>query len=399
MIKYFLIILVSTLTFLPTGDEEHYMLPHNLLDDYAPNRLFFDIISAPINMGAGLIAAKIALALFFAFVLDRIYTTLEIPATLALLHLVVFLAVQSIYNQWWMLLGWTPSSIAWALVLLAFSFSLRGQSVPMVVALIAATYMHVLVGGYAALFLALTTLDRNFAIYAVAILPLVVAMFGNATGTAEDVRIYTEVRNPHHTQVPWSGIVLTVIISAAMLAIRTNLSYLAALVLSGSLVLQLLFPHLLAGRAHSFGLFVAFLVVVQSIHGEYLIPAAVIIAAAMLVNIRYGIARSVYNYLKWDDSIIGMADYIRQHTPPDAVFLHYLTDNPDGYLDFSRRADRKRYSVWKFIPTRMDRMQEWHDRQARKMTFPAEAAYIVTDAELDRPVIHKSGKLKLYKNH
>jgi hypothetical protein len=57
--------------------------------------------------------------------------------------------------------------------------------------------------------------------------------------------------------------------------------------------------------------------------------------------------------------------WIKTHTPPDAVFLN-LNQRLRDDLDFTRRTDRDRFSVFKFVPTSNKLIYDWYRRVQEK---------------------------------
>ena len=57
--------------------------------------------------------------------------------------------------------------------------------------------------------------------------------------------------------------------------------------------------------------------------------------------------------------------WIKNHTPPDAVFLN-LNQRERDDLDFVRRTERDRFSVFKFVPTSNRMIYDWYRRVQEK---------------------------------
>ena len=67
--------------------------------------------------------------------------------------------------------------------------------------------------------------------------------------------------------------------------------------------------------------------------------------------------------------------WIINHTPPDAVFLN-LNQRLRDDLDFTRRTDRDRFSVSKFVPTSNRMIYDWYRRVQEKGRVKNDIAYI-----------------------
>lgn len=62
---------------------------------------------------------------------------------------------------------------------------------------------------------------------------------------------------------------------------------------------------------------------------------------------------------KLPDGMVEMAGYIKQNTTKGDVFLVFEKDHP---LSFHRLAERKRFVVWKFTPTKSEAIYDWYQR-------------------------------------
>ncbi|MBN1626802.1 MAG: hypothetical protein JW944_09785, partial [Deltaproteobacteria bacterium] len=68
-------------------------------------------------------------------------------------------------------------------------------------------------------------------------------------------------------------------------------------------------------------------------------------------------------------------EWIKHHTPSDAVFLD-LNKNARDDLDFIRRAERDMFSVFKFVPTINRLIYDWYIRVLEKRKALADPAYV-----------------------
>ena len=67
--------------------------------------------------------------------------------------------------------------------------------------------------------------------------------------------------------------------------------------------------------------------------------------------------------------------WIKNHTPPDAVFLN-LNQRERDDLDFVRRTERDRFSVFKFVPTSNRMIYDWYRHVQEKDRVKSDIAYI-----------------------
>ncbi len=106
-----------------------------------------------------------------------------------------------------------------------------------------------------------------------------------------------------------------------------------------------------------------------------------------------------------DKPMLELIDYVRQNTPGSSVFLFVDSDRP---LSFIRRAERERFVVVKFTPTRSEAIYEWHKRFQLKERIRKDIAvidsvkkyyqidYMVSDSLYNYPTLELE---KVFGNH
>jgi hypothetical protein len=117
--------------------------------------------------------------------------------------------------------------------------------------------------------------------------------------------------------------------------------------------------------------------------------------------------KSLHNDL--DSEMLEMIEYIKKTTPGSDIFMMIDSDRP---LSFIRRAERERFVVVKFTPTRSTAIYEWHKRALLKKRIKRDIRlidsvktvyqvnYLLTDSTLTYPSVtleKRIGKHSLYK--
>ncbi len=110
-----------------------------------------------------------------------------------------------------------------------------------------------------------------------------------------------------------------------------------------------------------------------------------VVAAAMLVCIAAGLGVNLYKNIRDSSRLLfptpefsarmSLYTWIKHHTPPDAVFLN-LNLRVREDLDFMRRTDRDRFSVFKFVPTSNQMIYDWYRRAQEKKKIKNDITYI-----------------------
>ncbi len=252
----------------------------------------------------------------------------------------------------------------------------------------------------------------------------------NNPGIIDGVRIsqvYVYLRNPHHLDIisqigRWGsstqiGVILSLL--AGWLCVRLYLSNreevirklaLFNIVIFGQQLVSLLialtdtsgaFLKFYPYRTSALSLFlVALLLMVlakKSFLGPY--PQAekastsreaanghwALVTAVMMGCIAVGLGVNLYKNVRDSRELVlpapeasarlSLYGWIRNHTPPDSVFLNLNRRERDD-LDFVRRTGRDRFSVFKFVPTSNRMIYDWYRRVQEKERVREDITYI-----------------------
>jgi hypothetical protein len=119
--------------------------------------------------------------------------------------------------------------------------------------------------------------------------------------------------------------------------------------------------------------------------GEAADGYSTIVAAVMIGCIAVGLGVNLYKNVRDSHELLWPAPdaaarltlygWIKNHTPPEAVFLN-LNQRLRDDLDFTRRTDRDRFSVSKFVPTSNKMIYDWYRRVQEKERVKGDIAYI-----------------------
>ncbi len=240
-------------------------------------------------------------------------------------------------------------------------------------------------------------------------------------------QVYVYLRNPHHLDISsqighWGsstqiGIILSLL--AGWLCVRLYYSNrdvvirklaLLNIVIFGQQLVSLLialkdttggFLKFYPYRTSSLSLFLVSLLLMVLAKGSFLRPHprtggaspaeeaavghATVVAAVMIVCIAVGLgvnlvknARDSHGLLfpaPEESARMSLYGWIKNHTPPEAVFLN-LNQRLRDDLDFTRRTDRDRFSVSKFVPTSNRMIYDWYRRVQEKDRIKGDIAVI-----------------------
>jgi hypothetical protein len=110
-----------------------------------------------------------------------------------------------------------------------------------------------------------------------------------------------------------------------------------------------------------------------------------VVAAVMIGCIAVGLGVNLYKNMRdsWalvlptqeESARLSLYGWINLNTPPDAVFLN-LNQREREDLDFVRRTDRDRFSVFKFVPTSNKLIYNWYRRVQEKDRVKSDIAVI-----------------------
>ncbi|MGB5422510.1 MAG: hypothetical protein WBN03_10145 [Desulfobacterales bacterium] len=112
---------------------------------------------------------------------------------------------------------------------------------------------------------------------------------------------------------------------------------------------------------------------------------ATVVAAVMIGCIATGLGVNLYKNIRDSHALLfpapeasarlSLYGWIKNHTLPDAVFLN-LNQRLRDDLDFTRRTDRDRFSVSKFVPTSNKLIYDWYRRVQEKDRVRGDIAVI-----------------------
>jgi hypothetical protein len=233
--SYFFILFILLVFFVRFGlfiNEEHYMalakqfynpewIPGSFtLDEAADTRVLYQyLIGWPLQfLSFEIVSAlgKLLLCVLIAWPLFRLYHLLGLSNIDVLLHLPIFyFSCQSFFAEEFIFLTLEPKAFAYVFVFIALYYLLR-EKYPLVVAFtVAATYFHLLIGGWFMVYFSLYHLMRNRSLkqtfllgllYLACLLPFLAylssAMVENFMPASTPVNIdwiYTYVKQPFHT--------------------------------------------------------------------------------------------------------------------------------------------------------------------------------------------------------
>ena len=400
------------------------------LNEFAGTRLLYQYISgfflSFLSFEHYVFWGRLALALLYALPLVRIYRTLAISNVGILLHLpVLFLTHQSMVGGAVIFISVEAKAFAYFFVFYALLFFIKGRYGWTTALLVVASYFHILVGGYALIYLGATVLffglmpwSRSLLLlagYAIGILPFVVYLTTSITvvqpTTPSADWIYTYFRAPHHTalfqsliyfyRTHFHGVLLAVIallISLVLLpTVRRlelkRLNLFVVLSLTGTLVAVVLAYFDKTGQFVKYYPFRinALTTFAFTLHLTYLLtdfdykryaPAVnlTIVALAAFFTLRALLPNAFLSYQYFSGASAAfdeMSAYITNHTERDAVIL-YLGDpksalaDSDGDLSLTRKTRRSRFVSYKFIPAELSKIPDWYDRVRMKQAVLAD---------------------------
>ncbi len=356
------------------------------------------------------------LAAGYAFVLARIYRVFNFNHFDALLHFaVLFLTRQSFFGGEWIFLGLEPKHFAYLFVFWALYKLLKGKELHALLLLVAASYFHVLVGGWTLLYVGIylffnsdlswTKRIMNFFAAGILLLPFV---FYLKTGlSAGDLSqelshkvdwIYTYFRSPHHTAIfkdgkyfmdtHFSGVLMTLLAFLLLFLARPRmdaaekqikkLADLTLIIGAGLLVSVVLaffdkhgsFVKYYPFRINALFVFCAWAVAFWGIKNwlfERFQPSfynlAVLLTAVLLNGhtIAMNLNANVKHFFAPKKDLETVAKFIRENTPPDSKIL-FLGSEMDCDLSLTRKMQRDNFVVYKFTPAGTSTVLNWYDR-------------------------------------
>ena len=430
------------LSFSPNSNEEQYLqaakqfadptwIQNSINFNEIPGtRLLYQYISGFLlrffSFEQYVFGGRLVLALLYTLPLVRIYRTLAITNVGILLHLpVLYLVHQSMFAGATIFISVEAKGFAYFFVFYALWFFTQGRYGWMTALLVGASYFHILVGGYALIYLGGTVLlfglapwrrsGLLLATYTICMLPFVVYLSANVTvvqpTTPSADWIYTYFRAPHHTalfqsliyfyRTHFHGVLLAAIallISLVLLpTVRRlelkRLNLFVVLSLTGTLVAVVLAYFDKTGQFVKYYPFRinALTTFAFNLHLTHLLidfdykryaPAVnlTIVALAAFFTLRALLPNAFLSYQYFSGASAAfdeMSAYITNHTERDAVIL-YLGDpesalaDLDGDLSLTRKTRRSRFVSYKFIPAELSKIPDWYDRVRMKQAVLAD---------------------------
>ena len=436
------LLLLHFLSFSLNSNEEQYLqLAKQFYDpewiknsinfnEFAGTRLLYQYISgfflSFLSFEYYVFLGRLVLALLYTLPLTKLYRTLGISNVGILLHLpVLFLVHQSMFATSFIFLSVESSGFAYFFVLYALVFLIQCRYGWMIAMLVAASYFHILVGGYAFIYLGATMVlfdptpwQRKLVlliVYAVCLLPFVLYLQTSVTVARPTIPsadwIYTYFRAPHHTALFQSpiyfyrnhfyGVLIAVIALTFSISLASNiqradlkrLNFFIILSLAGTLAAVVLaffdktgqFVKYYPFRINTLSTFALTLIMAylltDIIRGRYAYAINLTIVALSAFFTLQSLLPNVYlSYLYFSRAFAAfdqMSTYIANHTDQDDIIL-YL-DNPTGDIEdvyssltLTRKTRRSRFVSYKFIPAELGKIPEWYDRVLMKQAVSAD---------------------------
>jgi hypothetical protein len=413
----------------PTGiwldGEQHYLwlarqwvgdgVPeHSALLDGMPHAyVFLSICGALIKLFGdvlGQILLHVLVAAAYAYAITRLTAVLGLRLIEVILLLLAFVALdQGLFAGEWLFKGVEPKVFAYPFILIATAELLQQRLIRACVFLAVATHMHLLVGGFWTIILAISALalHRNLramllpsAIYALAVLPLLAILISTgyldtqhaAAGAPSASWISTYIRMPHHA-TPWIDrytvlswlpsilalLVLTVISTKMRHWLTQAGAQLSVVVVAGGCFLFLALMATALDPSGSIGsttpfrpsslvlfyflmLMILLLQAVAEPRRWQLTASTVMLLAAFLApGIGLNALRPIRDELRARAEFGALLSFA-QKTPVDTMFLIWPDLEPSLYW-FERESHRPLLIVRKFIPARGASVREWYKRR------------------------------------
>jgi len=364
----------------------------------------------------------------FSLALGKLFSWLKFR-NLEILFLLqsVYLSHQTFFADEVIFQGFEPKTLAYVMVFYSLHFLLSSRYAASVACAIAATYLHVLVGGWFFIVLYLYLLFKVRPLqgivklglmYLVAVIPFAVYLGWEillqtpaALGGVNLDWIYVYFRNPHHLApfvskewfyyrylpgICWAFGWLTVCIlwfqapsDPQVRALRALNTIIALLLLFALVIASFdrtgVFLKYYPFRIAALGaLLVAVQVIVYGLRYIVTTPSAQTVRAAMLAlalpTFCYSAVATIHSMyaphrnLQFDE----MAAYLRDNSDEKAVVLLLGSDkllDPDT-PSFSRKARREQFSVYKFVPAGGKKLYSWYVRVLEKEKAEKDIAYV-----------------------
>ncbi len=350
----------------------------------------------------------------YSVILHKIYKSLKIKNIMIVLHLVIlYLGKQAFFAGSWIFITAEAKAFAYLFIFLALYFTIQKRYNFTILFLILATYFHILIGFYAFVYMALSILilerwdlKTNYklilklSVYFIAVLPFVLVLYNNIDVPANLKPnadwIYTWFRNPHHTTLinggfstQLKGIIFSFVAMLTLIYMRRKddadsrmqTLYIIGIVTFAGTLLSVPFIffdkngtflkfYLFRINAFSTLIFVIALSkwLYKIIKEEYRTIGyiAIIFLAAMQLGT---VALHQYDKVKSynDFSYNEVCEYIRSKTDKSSVILGLFDTNRSSLSNeekysLTRKTERDRFVVFKFVPADLNKIHEWYNR-------------------------------------
>jgi hypothetical protein len=434
----FILLVCNNLYFPLSGGEEQYLqyakewfepqwIPNSFtLTEFAGTRLVFQMICGFFTQFItiewfAMIARLVSFALL-AFPLARLFKHFGLSNVYIFIILQIFLITdQSFFGKEWMFRTFEPKVVAYLFLFWGLIAFLRQRYYHWALWLVAATYFHVLVGGWFLLtgLIYLWFQRRNFAFivklaatYVVPLLPFIWYLYNgiikNSPSEINGVNlnwVYVYYRLPHHLGIfdSWkffvdthlTGVVLSLFwLALCILILRRGVARQVKPLFQLSLIilsLNLFFVGVAAidaywlGKSGSLGLkfypfrqstlamFFLFIAVtgllIQHLanHPKFYLLRRFALLVVMVIFISHCVSTVKRNmrYFAGNPSYQQMIQFVRQHTRPGDAFILLNMGNirsASEYMKFTRLAERENFVVFKFVPAGTKKLYDWYVR-------------------------------------
>lgn len=397
----------------------------------------------------------------YALALGPIFKLLRI-SNLAILFLIAFLwrKQQTFFAHEWVFLGFEAKTLAYVFIFAAIYLLLREKWLWATIAIVLATYFHVLVGGWFFLvffayhFINIKSISQSFKIGAVYTLLIAPWIYYLATETllfkmdAETKAMldstYVFSRNPHHVGIfmSWeyfeknalTGFLISVVSFfviiwrfrkeegihkklALLLIVIYTLLYVCCMVAlfdhQGSFLK--FYPFRIASLAFLFSSIL--LIKPLSNFALSLSFAKWLPGVLLLIGIGYAadnLKRNVQTMQRSTTEMDELAAFAKQNTAEDAIFAYHGFGFyvETGETSFYRKAQRDGWIDYKFVPSGGAKLLEWHLRfqELQKMEKDIDVLpkvipnykidYLISANKLEKPylkLVFENNRYKLYR--
>lgn len=471
----FALLTVCYFGLVPNSNEEQYLalakqyvdadwIPQSVnLTEFPGTRIVYQTVLGFvlqfIDFNSAVAIFRVLLILLMVWPIEKIYRELKFTNTDVLIHLgVLFIAHQSFFAGSFIFLSVEPKCFSYVAVFWALYFMMKSKQAAMVACLIAATYLHALVGFWSAFYIltsqvlfgklswpSLKAPVISGIVYAALILPFVIYLTGAIEEAAEQSPtadwIYTYFRSPHHTalapdisyfyQNHFYGVLWTVVAVLFILDLLRNkrlnfnskITQFSFVALSGSVLLVGLafvdrqgsflkyYPYRIMSVA-TFCLFLAMTKQLTTLLAPFgkvrILVYALAVSGAMLLEVIIPNLKLNAAYLtNQDKNLIAATDFIKTHSEKDDVVLTLFEDDR-----MIRLTERNAFASYKFVPAEKARLHDWYRRvlaSREMMENPGSLSdyskvyridYIIADEPLEPTiagqVIFQSGPYAVY---